>query len=73
MSSHITTGEGVTTFVTRLGRKRKKRTGRNRINGTLQALDIAINCGETVAIARSLSSQGNSFNLKEKTLYQRWM
>ena len=44
----------VTTFVTRLGEKGKERTGKHRINGTLQASDIATNCGETVAIASIL-------------------
>jgi hypothetical protein len=42
----------VTTFVTGLGGKGKERTGKYRTNRTLQAVDIATNCGETVAIAR---------------------
>jgi hypothetical protein len=41
----------VTIFVPRLCGNGKERTGKNRINGTLQAIDIASNCGETVAIA----------------------
>jgi hypothetical protein len=44
-------GRSVTTFVTRLGRKVKERIGTDRTNGILQAVDIATNCGETIAIA----------------------
>ena len=35
-------GRSVTTFVTRLGRKVKERTGKNRTNGTTQAVNIAL-------------------------------
>jgi hypothetical protein len=37
--------------VNRLGGKGKERTGKDRTNITLQAADIASNCGETIAIA----------------------
>jgi hypothetical protein len=40
----------VTTFVTRLHRKGRERTGKNRTNRTLQAVDIASDYGETIAI-----------------------
>jgi hypothetical protein len=41
----------VTDFVTRQGGKEQERTGKNRTNRTLQAVDIATNCGETIAKA----------------------
>jgi hypothetical protein len=41
----------VTTFVTRTGGKEQERTGKDRTNGTLQAIVIAKKFGETVAIA----------------------
>jgi hypothetical protein len=40
----------VTDFVTRLGQKRKEKTGRDRNNGTLEAIETATNFGETVRI-----------------------
>jgi hypothetical protein len=40
--------------VTRLCGKEKERTGKNRTNGTLQAIDIATTCGETIAITSFL-------------------
>ena len=39
-------GRSVTTFVSRLGRKVKERTGKNRTNGTTQAVNIALIVGK---------------------------
>jgi hypothetical protein len=57
----------VTTFVTRQGGKEQERTGKNRTNRTTQILDIAINCGETVAIA-SLFKNGLILPLNQRAV-----
>jgi hypothetical protein len=41
----------VTIFVTGISGKEKERTGKHRTNRTLQPLEIATKCGETIAIA----------------------